>query len=454
MPSADLNVPENRDLSPLTGWTRDHWLAAVERMVAGVMPYVDRRTGLPHLVGDPDETALAAQLVNPGGVIEALERTMMLVAAHVAATGRTTVPGYEGDIAEPYRKGMLHFIDPGSPEYRRVSFGSGIVLASLVAPEAFIDPLTDAERDLLREHLSRFIQRPTYNTTNTLLFAMMPTALVLRLGGSYDRDQMADRMDAILSMYRGDGWFIDGWNQGFDHYNFWGFQLYLHALVHFDPWLRDRYAARVREITLAHEETLPYLFGRDGGPIPKGRSLNYRFASISGIAFSQLSGLSGMHPGLARRISSGCLKFFWDHGCLSERGLLEPGYWGPNSAIGEDYTDRGAPYWASTGLMSLALPADHEFWTAVEQPLAADGPDVRRKLVRGGRMILKADGPRGEARMITVGEPFRHRKVWQAGTKYFQHAYSSSLGYALAGDLGPELAAGRTGMSRDGKAWA
>ena len=62
----------------------------------------------------------------------------------------------------------------------------------------------------------------------------------------YNRDPLEVYFDRILSMYRGDGWFIDGWNRGFDHYNFWGFQLYLHALTHFDARWRERYAERVR----------------------------------------------------------------------------------------------------------------------------------------------------------------------------------------------------------------
>jgi len=60
----------------------------------------------------------------------------------------------------------------------------------------------------------------------------------------------------------------------------------------------------------------------------------------------------------------------------------------------------------------------------------------------------------GEARALVAGEPFFHRRVWQAGSKYYQHAYSSSLGFALTGEGGPQLAAGRTGLSADGKTWA
>ena len=453
MTAPPLKASDDRRLSPLTGFTRDHWLEISERLLAGVLRHVDPATGLPDLPGDPEETALGDQLRNPGGVIEAFERTMILAATTLAATGRTTVPGADGDVAEIYRRGLARFIDPASPGYTPTRCGTGIVLAMLLAPEHFLDPLDAAARKRLGEHLARFVERRV-NESNVMLFSMMPAPILDRLGTPYNRAILDNYFDRILSFYRGDGWFIDGWNRGFDAYNFWGFQFYLHAMMDFDaPW-RRRYADRVREITRAHEQTLPYLFGRDGAPVPKGRSLNYRFAVVSGIGTAQRSGLASMAPGLARRIASGCLRYFWDHGCQSERGLLEPGYHGPNSAVGEDYTDRGAPYWAATGLVPLTLPPDHPFWTAEEQPIPADSPGVKRLAVPGARMTLKVDGDRGEALMITADEPFLHRSVWQAGTKYFQHAYSSSLGYALTGDLGPELAAGRTGISRDGHEWA
>lgn len=459
MAAPALNAAEDRALSPLTGWTREHWVEVTGRMLAGVLQYADAETGQISLPDDPEEPGLPAALRNPGGEVEAFERTAMVAAAWIAATGRTDVPGYDGDVAAVYRTGLQRFIDPSSPHYvsaaRGLHYrcGAGIVLAMLLAPADLLEALPADLKSLLAEHLAEYIHRHSKDS-NHLLFSMMPAAVLERLGAEYDRPMLDDYFDRILSMYTGDGWFIDGWNRQFDHYNFWGFQLYLHALVTHDaPW-REQYGRRIGEITRLHERTLPFWFGRDGCPVPKGRSINYRFAAVSGIAYAQLSGLASMAPGQARRIASGCLRYFWDRGCLSERGLLEPGYHGANAALGEDYTDRGAPYWAATGLAALALPAEHPFWTEPERPIPADSPGVKRLAVPGAQMVFKVDGDRGEARAVVGGEPFLHRRIWQAGLKFFQHAYSSTLGHPLTGEGGPELAVGRTGLSADGRAWA
>ncbi|NLF29910.1 MAG: DUF2264 domain-containing protein [Planctomycetes bacterium] len=455
MSTAPLSRPLDRTAAPYTGYTREHWIEILTRLAAGILPHVDRQTGIPALPGDPAETALAAQLVNPGGPAEALERTMMIMALYMHVTGRTTVEGFDGDIAELYRRGIATNLDHArrTTERRRRFIGTGGTISMLIAGERLYEPLDDQTKRGVNEELARFVDRGC-NESNLLLFSMMPAPLLDRLGVAYNRERLDGYFDRILSMYRGDGWFIDGWNRQFDHYNYWGFQFYLHALMVYDERWRNRYAGRIREITAAHEATVPFWYGRDGGPIAKGRSLNYRFATLSGLAMAQRSGLNGMAPGQARRISSGCLKYFWEHGCQNENGLLSIGYHGSNAAVGEDYTDTGAPYWAATGLTALLLPADHPFWTAPEQPIPADTPGVKRCAVRGAQMVLKVDGDRGEARAIVGGEPFLHRSIWQAGSKYFRHAFSSSLGCALAGDLGPELAAGRTGLSADGSRWA
>ena len=457
LPANRLTTPSDHNLSPFTGYTRRHWIEIAEKIIAGFMRFVDPETGVPSLTGDSTETAHHQQLVNPGGAREAFERTHLFTAAYIAATGKTTVPGFSGDLAESYLRGVASLTDPKNaarfPVRPTHEFGMGASISMSWAPSLLLDPLDARARKNLADQLTPLINRKQKDT-NWLLFSMMPSIPMERIGAAYNRDMLDGYFDMILGMYRGDGWFGDGWNRSIDYYNIWAFIFYLNHLVHYDPKWRARFGDRVREITRAHEETLPYLFDREGGMIPKGRSLCYRFAAISGIGAAQLSGYSAMDPGLARRISSANLKYFWERNARDERGLLGVGYHGGNSAVGEDYNDYGGPYWAGTGLAALALPEDHPFWTAPEKPSVADNPGIKRRPVHGARAVLKADGRRGEARWLNAGEDILHRKVWQCGSKYFQHTYSSQIGLALAGDRGPELPAGRTGISTDGKNWA
>lgn len=191
----------------------------------------------------------------------------------------------------------------------------------------------------------------------------------------------------------------------------------------------------------------------DGDLIGRGRSLCYRFAAVSGLQWAQLSGLSSLTPGLARRISSGCIQSFLNHGCLRADGTLSVGFHGENATVGEDYNSPGGPYWAANGLVALLMPEDHPFWTAPEEPSVADSPGLRRIAVHGARMTLQTGGARRESRLYSAGEQFRHFRAWEAGMKYYQHSYSSKIGFVMAGLGGPELSAGKTGISVDGKTW-
>jgi len=76
-----------------------------------------------------------------------------------------------------------------------------------------------------------------------------------------------------------------------------------------------------------------------------------------------------------------------------------------------------------------------------------------RQALPGAQMVLKVSPVDGEAKAIVVGEPVGHEGSWQRGIKYFQHAYSSNLGWAALGEGGPDLGQGRTGVSYDGQSW-
>ena len=181
--------------------------------------------------------------------------------------------------------------------------------------------------------------------------------------------------------------------------------------------------------------------------------MTYRFADISFIGWSVLNGTCTLSPGQARRIASGSLKYFLEHGCLSDNNLLNIGYWGKNESIAESYTSPGDPYWATHGLSCLLIPEEDPFWTATEEPIPADGAGGKIA-IPGAQLSIRVSPLDGEARLFPVGQPFTHaRKIWQVGTKYDQYSYSSYLGFCTDGEGGSEIGAGRSGYSFDGLNW-
>ncbi len=454
--AAELRAAEDRILSPYTGYTRAHWLEITEQLIAGVLPYFGAADGLPDLRSTPAVEKHFEHLTRGETRTEAFGRTLILVAIYTAATGNDRVPGYKGSITRPYLNGLIVGTEPDSEHHwgqqpRYSAFGTNVSLAILLSPEFLWDPLTSRQRANVLEFIHNLVKTPAFDC-NCWYFQLMGVPLLEREGISYDRERMAGIFERLLNWYRGDGWFIDGGNFTYDYYNLWGFQLYNNALCQFDPGWKERFGERVRRTTGEFQRSYTHLYGRDGGPIPWGRSLTYRFASVSALGWALINGTNTLPPGQARRIASGCLRYFWERGCLSDNGLLEPGYHGPNAVAPETYIARASPYWAAHGLAPLVLPPEHPFWTDTEQPIPADGAGGRLALP-GAEMVLRVSPIDGEARQYPIGSPPKPGDQWQRGAKYFQHAYSSYLGFALPGEGGPDVPAGRTGISFDGQNW-
>jgi hypothetical protein len=457
-PRLALHTPEDRKRSRFTGYTRQHWLEITERLLAGVLPYFDPKTGMPELKGVADDHGHVEALTLDRKVAkwQAMERIMMLAVYYTAATGRDRVPGWSGSITEVFRTSIRRMSNPADELFcprtdPSVYMGSETALAILLSPKLFWEPFSAAEKERILTFLGELAYIKAYDN-NHHLFHMVPVPILEQYGKPSNRALYTELLEKMLGWYRGDGWFIDGNNRGFDHYNFWGFQLYLNVLCHFDgPW-RDKFGERFRTITKEFLQTAPYFYGRDGGPIAWGRSLAYRFADNSAIGWAHFNGANPLPPGLSRRIASGCLKYFWDGGAQSESGVLEVGYLGANAVVAENYVTDGTGYFAAQGLSCLLIPETDPFWTDKELPMPADEKGGRLALP-GAEMTVRVSPADGEARLFPAGQPFGHEGQWQRGVKYCQHSYSSYLGWCALGEGSEDLGAGRTGYSLDRQAW-
>lgn len=448
---ADLDY----NLSPYTGYTRDTWIHVTERILDGAFKYVDPNTGLFTL---PASTGAYHELedYHKENQVRVAERIYAGVLYYYLATSRDKLPGSKVSMTALFVKAYTQGTDPNSPYYwgepeKADQIGATIVQAIYSAPKKFWDPLTKVQKD----NLTAYLQKQSVNYTwpnNHHYFHLFSTPAIEKNGADGNREMHTRRLEKLLGWYRGDGWFIDGNNRGFDYYNFWGFQLFNQMILRYDPVWSEAYGDRIRYTSGKFMEMVPYIYSREDGHIPWGRSLTYRFASGAAIGWNIINGDTTLSPGLARRLLSGDLKYFIDHGAIGGGNkLLNIGYRGENQDLAERYIVPGDPYFAMHGLAPIILPADHPFWTSVEEPAPADGEGGRVAL-KGPSCVLNVRQSDGDARIYFAGQTF-HRDYWQCPIKYMQHSYSARIGFPLVGDDGEDIGAGRTGYSYDGETW-
>jgi hypothetical protein len=455
-----LTAKPDSELSPYTGYTRAHWLEITEKIIAGVMPYFNPKSGLPELPfqdgGFEDFRGDYPKGQVPGQ--RAMERIMLAVIFYTKATGNDFVPGFKGSISQPFIKAITQGTDPDSKYYwgdplPNDQVGTVFSLAVYTNPELFWNPLSNKQK----ENLLNWMEKQEYSAVGNNNFYYFRLANVAFLDANKrkcNREHLSELYQRLFGWHRGDGWFMDGKNRGFDYYNNWAFHMYNGMIYHYDPVWRKQFGNEIEKTTALFLNTLKYLYGRDGAPVPWGRSLSYRFACNAPIGWSVLNGTCPLPVGQARRMASGALKYFWEQGCLDKNtGLLELGYRSHNESVAEMYLNPGDTYWAMQGMSCLLIPENDPFWKDVEQPIPADNAGGKI-VVNGLQSVIRVNPIDGESRMFPVGQPFFY-KSWmgQVGSKYAQHAYSSTLGFCTLGEGLPDNGAGRSGYSFDGQTW-
>ncbi|MCX4904505.1 DUF2264 domain-containing protein [Streptomyces sp. NBC_00878] len=362
VPAVEPYAAEDRTLSPYTGYTRAHWEAAADSLLAAVEPYATGDRALYHL---PGEHPSWSGRLSDG--LEGYARTLMLAAFR---RDEKALERYAEGLAAGTAGSWPRIEDRSQPLVEAAS----IALALRLTRPLLWDRLDDGVRQRAAAWLGDALTAEPW-PCNWELFPVTVGGFLEEIGyePSLSRAAIERGLDRIEQWYVGDGWYTDGDGRAFDYYNGWAMHLYpvLHAWLADDPRLLDLYGGRLS----AHLADYARLFGGDGAPMHQGRSLTYRFATTAPLWLGALTGRTPLAPGETRRLASGALRYFLDRGAVDDRGLLTLGWHGPNSAVLQGYSGPASPYWASKGFLGLLLPPDHEVWTAPERPRPADRED-------------------------------------------------------------------------------
>lgn len=357
-------------LSPYTGWTRAHWEAMADHLLDAVVP---------HAVPGFAQYRLPGRASGSGPSSDGLEgyaRTFMLAAFRIAGAGSAVPP----DLLERYADGLTNGTDPRNryawPALadcsQQLVEAASIALALHETRPWLFDQLDPRVQERVVAWLAGAVGKQTWQS-NWVLFPVMIQQFLASVGGPHEPAEISGGLDRIEQWYAGDGWYTDGAGQCFDYYAGWAMHLYplMWARMSGDQDRAGRYRERL-SLFLAQYQ---HLFARDGAPVHQGRSLCYRFASVAPLWLGELMQASPLPAGRTRRIASGVLRHFAEHGVPDERGLLGLGWYERFLPCTQPYSGPASPYWAGKAFLGLLLPGDHPVWTVRESAAPVDDGD-------------------------------------------------------------------------------
>ena len=384
------------------------WLASyADRLLSAVQPYASPSGSLITLPGAPGGYGTAVD------GLEGFARTFLLAGFRLAGEGGAD-PHH---LAERYAAGLAAGTDSAHAErwtrpeehgQAKVEAASLALILDMTRPWIW-DRLAPDVQERTVEYLGSVVGDRDYPDNNWVWFRIVVETFLRSVGGPFSADDVAHDLAAHDRFRRPGGWFADGPERSFDHYAGWALHLYP-AL-----WERMSGAAEVaraagddlavrsasdREHLARYLDDALALVGSDGAPLLQGRSLTYRFAAAAPFWAGAFSGVG--RPGQLREAATRIVRHFADHGVPGTDGLLTLGWHGPWRPIAQRYSGPGSPYWASKGLLGLALPASHEVWTAAPMSLPVDDGDVLAVAAAPG-WAISATRDDGIVRVINHG---------------------------------------------------
>ncbi|GFJ82486.1 DUF2264 domain-containing protein [Phytohabitans houttuyneae] len=375
-------------------WGRADWLALADRMLAAVRPFASPGNALVTIPGP------AGGYGREVDGLEGFARTFLLAGFRIAGARGVGVDA----LAEWYAKGIATGTDPAAPDrwvrmrehpQAKVEAASLALVLDLTRPWIW-DRLSPAVRERVVDYLAPAVGDGTYPRINWVWFRLVVQTFLRSVGGPHSLGEMAEDLATHDGFARADGWLSDGAERAYDHYVGWALHVYptlwarMAGAADLAAGRRDRDVATLDRFL----RDAVALVGADGAPLVQGRSLIYRFAAAAPFWVGALAGVPSVGPGQLRRAATSVVRHFTERGAFDDRGLLTMGWHGPWRRLAQRYSGPGSPYWASKGLLGIALPADHPVWTAPEEPLPVERADSVRAVRAPGWLVsgTRADG--------------------------------------------------------------
>lgn len=306
-----------------------------------------------------------------------------------------------------------------------------------IAGKEFWDPLSESQKANVAKWIGSMNDKEMPNT-NWLWFRVFANLGLKANNAPYSHERIEKDMDHLDTFHRGDGWSNDG-PAGYTQMDYYSGSfaiqylqlLYAKLAGSFDPKRAEEYKRRAKLYAL---DFIHYQ-APDGHSIPFGRSLTYRFATISfwsAFAFADVEPPAPLTWGIIKGLLLRNLRWWSKHHHIFQpNGMLNIGYTYPNLYLAENYNSPGSPYWCMLAFACLAQEPSHPFWSSEEQPhpfslKSCPLPPIKVLPHPKHIMVHKA----GHTFLLNSGQKC-HYPLKATQAKYGHFAYSSAFGYSV-----------------------
>ena len=414
---------EDRQHSPFSGLTREHWLQAARYLIHGYMANESARDegpARPRFEGRVRSLLIAAHVIRE-------EPTLTLA-------GTPLVEWYRESLSAAFASsGPAAIEHPGDRQrsWPLVEI-AGLVIGCWLSGDRLWAALPAATQTRIID-ACYVAGTGTSNGHNWRFFNVLCLTFASEQGLAVDLRLIRSQLQGLLAWSVGDGWYRDG--TAFDGYNAWAFHFYA-ALWTTRP-LAQEFAPEAAALQVQLQRflaTWPRCFSRQGKSVLWGRSALYRCAASAPLAAAFLHHDCPLPAGQTRRLLSGNLRQFLDHPqFLQADGLPAAGFYGPFPPAVQSYSKRGSAWWLGKAFVSLLLPATHALWREpeCEDPEWPPAHAHRTTPLPGPGLLIVNHGD-GSSELISA----RHRpgKRDRDAGDYARLAYHSAFPWTPAND--------------------
>lgn len=275
---------------------------------------------------------------------------------------------------------------------------------------------------------------------NHYWFCVLNFMILKKLGFEYpDTDTYIEQgLSKLNGMYVGNGWYQDGEFGRFDYYNPWAFHTYSMLLI----WITEedqKYEVYRTEFQKRTQEFLTqyyYWFDTNGGNIPFGRSLSYRYAASAVFPTAALGGCN-INYGAARYAMLKNIDYYQNQKNLKNHEILPPGFLYSNTGVIENYTSDNGAYWCTKPFLALLFKEDHPFWFSDLEELPIEKNDFSYKCENKDiHILLEGNQLSGVTLYNNTINYYQHNEKRNffndIGGLYSKFAYNSRAGFGIS----------------------